>query len=132
MPTHGCISQPCTICHPQDAADKLEHLLDMESYWKNENRHLKDQLAELKEDLEFMRGYTGFEAKPCVLCTYEEGVFKKACRMHSDIDVLNADLELAQRCLYQIADMLQQNPLLIRAQLSMAAPRPIEIDTSDL
>ncbi len=53
----------------------------------------EQQLAKVCEErdhlvnaIEFMRGYKGIEARGCVLCVYENGVFKKRCQMHSDLD----------------------------------------------
>jgi len=39
-----------------------------------------------EEDLEFMKTYSEFDARGCVLCTYEDGVFLKACGLHEVID----------------------------------------------
>ena len=48
-------------------------------------------MTEQEEILERARTYTGYEAYPCPLCTYENGVLKERCSMHKKIAELEAE-----------------------------------------
>jgi hypothetical protein len=47
-------------------------------------RSLQDENAKLRGTLEFMRNYTGFEARACAFCVYAEGKFVRYCRLHEE------------------------------------------------
>ena len=55
-------------------------------------------MTEQEEILERARTYTGYEAYPCPLCTYENGVLKERCSMHKRIAELEALVEKLKVC----------------------------------
>ena len=48
------------------------------------------RIVELEETLIFMCHYTGYEGRPCALCTYENGKFIESCGLHKRIHELEA------------------------------------------
>jgi hypothetical protein len=81
-----------------DASEYFEVLGAMMIVRNDYEQRLQQQsaeIAELKETIEFARGYIGIEGRACPLCAYDNGVLVQVCAMHQRIDRLRA--ELAQR-----------------------------------
>jgi len=63
--------------------------------------------AEIAEDaIAFAREYTGFEARPCPLCVYKEGVFQRRCSLHEQIDEARAEADAAQDAVASLIGLL--------------------------
>lgn len=70
---------------------------------------LEQEVTQLRDRLEKARTYTGLEAYPCPLCTYDKGVFVEACQMHKDqkklSDQCDAHLEVIHKICTDISFM---------------------------
>lgn len=69
-----------------------------------QHRELARLLAEsrqheeaLESTLHFASTYRGYEARPCPLCKYENGVFIDLCQMHKDMHALHTRIAELER-----------------------------------
>lgn len=76
--------EKCPDCG--DTITKIRPCRECGYYDDNSLDELRARIKELEETIEFARNYSGFEARACPLCTYENGKFIKRCRMHEDMD----------------------------------------------
>lgn len=70
------------------------------------------ELASLRGQIEQARNYVGIEGYGCLLCTYNDGVFVRACVPHQQIEELRASLSHHQesvRLLLEQAEWLKQS-----------------------
>lgn len=68
---------------------------------------LAEALIQALETLEFMRTYSPFSARPCILCSYKDGVFLEACALHERIAELEEERAAVQRLIGNAEEIRQ-------------------------
>jgi len=53
---------------------------------------LRQLIAELEDIIDRARNYSGIEAEPCPLCTYQDGVFLDYCEPHRENEQLKVKI----------------------------------------